>query len=497
MGMFRQKALVKLQSPEQLDVPLMAIRRKTATAITVAFLMVSAALVWSVLGKLPENGRGQGIVVTPNSVIPVQAQADGQIGVWYVSVGDVVKEGQLMGLLEQPVIAQELQQTKAKLAEVEARNEMLTTLRNQFSSLEQAARDKKRKTLKARAVYLEKYTAQTKAFAAEVNKRNGEALTVQRTNLASNREAEQQISQAKKERVESYKRLRAEKLVSEDALNTAIGQYDDSKVKLQELDLQIEQLDLKRVELKQTFLEATNLIATRENTLADLNLRLRELDNQEAQSEKLENETDFRNKNEIAGLKRTIERLEKQLLRDREIRSDAGGRILELTAAEGNIVNRGQRLIQMETRKETDQLIALAYFQDKVGKRLFPGMVVRVAPSTVDTKRYGSIRGKVISVSELPVTPDAVINYVGNSEVARDLTKGEHHVEAFIEMMEDPTTDSGYAWTSQKGPSATITPGTSIDVNVTYERRPPISFVMPKLREWSGLALSNQLGFDQ
>src|SRR5207248_2714810 len=147
-------------------------------------------------------------------------------------------------------------------------------------------------------------------------------------------------------------------------------------------------------------------------------------------------------------LKLAIERLEQRLHKSRAIRSEYAGRILELTAAEASVVAVGQRLAQIDTRTEGQELVALVYFDDKVGKQLAAGTPVRVSPTTVSQKRHGSIKGVVKAVSAYPVTAEAVANYVGNTEVARRLTDAQHQIEVQVALEPDPAAPSGYAWTS-------------------------------------------------
>jgi HlyD family secretion protein len=84
---------------------------------------------------------------------------------------------------------------------------------------------------------------------------------------------------------------------------------------------------------------------------------------------------------------------------------------------------------------------------------------------------------------------------VGNQEVADKLTKGGYQIEGLVKLQADPTSPSGFAWTARLSPDVEVTAGTTADIWVTYEERTPISFILPKLREWSGLQLSLKLGF--
>ncbi len=60
-------------------------------------------------------------------------------------------------------------------------------------------------------------------------------------------------------------------------------------------------------------------------------------------------------------------------------------------------------------------------------------------------------------------------------------------IEAMAKLELDSKTFSGYQWSSSKGPQLEITTGTTTTVRVTVEQRAPITFVLPILREWSGI----------
>src|SRR5205814_6719371 len=99
-------------------------------------------------------------------------------------------------------------------------------------------------------------------------------------------------------------------------------------------------------------------------------IQMRELEDKEAQQKKQSSEADFKDKTEETDLRLSIDRLASRLEINREIRSEYTGRVLELTVAEGAVVSSGQRLAQIDTRAPSDELVALAYFSDSVGKQL-------------------------------------------------------------------------------------------------------------------------------
>ena len=189
---------------------------------------------------------------------------------------------------------------------------------------------------------------------------------------------------------------------------------------------------------------------------------------------------------QIQEVERNIARYEEDLRTKSQIVSEYTGRILEITASVGQIVGAGQRMGSIETEDPRGKLLAVGYFQVSDGKKIEPGMDVRISPATVERERYGSILGRIVSVSPFPVTTEAITNVVGNAEVAQVLSAGGTKIEVFAELNTDRSSLTGYRWTSGKGPDIKITAGTTGGLRATVEYRRPITFIIPILRRWSG-----------
>jgi HlyD family secretion protein len=176
------------------------------------------------------------------------------------------------------------------------------------------------------------------------------------------------------------------------------------------------------------------------------------------------------------------------LLVDRQgqIVSEHSGRVLEITAAIGQVLATGTKIGSIVEEDESAPLVCLAFFSIKNGKQVAAGMRTQIAPDPVQRERHGSLVGGVRSVTPFAVSNEAAINSIGNTEMARSLTSQERQMEVYIDLQADVTTTSGYAWTSSRGPEMAMTAGTTANVQVTVERRAPISFVMPFLHEWLG-----------
>ena len=75
---------------------------------------------------------------------------------------------------------------------------------------------------------------------------------------------------------------------------------------------------------------------------------------------------------------------------------------------------------------------------------------------------------------------------MGNPDVTRRLVQGGYVFQVEVELILDDT-PSGFAWTSGTGPEQNIDGGTTAAVRVTTETHPPIVYLFPFLRKWSGL----------
>ena len=84
--------------------------------------------------------------------------------------------------------------------------------------------------------------------------------------------------------------------------------------------------------------------------------------------------------------------------------------------------------------------------------RVRVGMPAEVAFDVADAHLYGRVIGRVFSIA--------------NDQIAMDLN-------------EDPTTVTGYLWTSRQGPPFQIPLGSGCAFEVTIEQRKPISYLLP------------------
>jgi HlyD family secretion protein len=124
---FRKVALDRSSSPEQLDRLLPVTERRGWLALAALALLVLTGVGWGVLGSIPENVSGTGILVTSGGVLEVIPVAGGKITEVGAHVGDLVIQGQVLARMAQPELSVRLQQAKATLVDLEKSHELLVS----------------------------------------------------------------------------------------------------------------------------------------------------------------------------------------------------------------------------------------------------------------------------------------------------------------------------------------------------------------------------------
>lgn len=177
--------------------------------------------------------------------------------------------------------------------------------------------------------------------------------------------------------------------------------------------------------------------------------------------------------------------LEAQLKVGSTIVSPADGTVAEVTTQLNTTVTLGAKLVVVQTRTDVQKLVVHAYLPIDQGKRVSPGMAATVTPTSIDQQIYGSIRGTVTRVSDLPMSKQGLQAVLGDETMAAQMIAKGSPIEVRIELAADPTTASGLQWTSSSGPPSRVTPGTTVSSRIVYERVAPIALVLPVVETWT------------
>jgi HlyD family secretion protein len=475
-SLFRQKSLERLSSPERIDQLMQVVSPKSWLPIVALGSLLGVAVIWSMYGRIPITVEGRGVLIYPSKVVPVQSKSAGQILNLNIKTGDVVKKGQVLATIDQAELRKQLQQQRAKLTELQSLDTATSSLQGQRLEQEKGSMQQQR-------LYLQQRIRELQALSPLLKTTSNVSIGQQRQGLEQRLQESQALTPVLKQRMDIRKQLyRQQGAISGDEALKAEQEYLQNQEKIADIKAQLKELDYKNTEQEK---------ANRENltTISDLQAQLKELDSKQASVAQQDLENVNARKKEIQEVQREIARLELQLGDSSQIISQHSGRILEVTVTSGQVVNAGTRLGTIEAEDSFNKLVGVTYFPVGDGKKIQPGMTIQITPQIVKRQRFGGIMGKVSKVSQFPITKEAAASEVGNADVVESLVsqRQEGLMQVFADLELDATTPSGYKWSSSIGPQTKISPGTTTIVRVKVEERAPITFVLPILREYSGI----------
>jgi HlyD family secretion protein len=252
------------------------------------------------------------------------------------------------------------------------------------------------------------------------------------------------------ERMEAERKLLEDGLITKQTFITTQQSLNQKRDDLANQRLQLNGLDLKRLEDDQ---QLDQQITVRQAAIRDLELESRELN--------------------------------AKLTENVVVTSPYGGRVLEILAARGDVVSPGSPILSVEVVSE--DLVAVLFVPAASGKQVQKGMAVLVSPSTVKREEYGSILGRVTRVAEFPSTARGMTRLLGNEALVTRLMAEGPPIQVDVLLVRDPSTPTGYRWSSSRGPSVKISSGTLTQGDVVVKEDRPIRLVIPTLREKLGI----------
>jgi HlyD family secretion protein len=158
----------------------------------------------------------------------------------------------------------------------------------------------------------------------------------------------------------------------------------------------------------------------------------------------------------------------------------------EVRVARGDFVSPGTVIATM-THVSSHGFEVVAVFSHDMSKRITPSMDAQVRPVSVKKEEYGSMRGRVSSITEHSISKVEVDVILRNPELTSKLMADSAPLLAKIEVFVDDNTPSGFAWWGGQGPPFSVTRGTRVAVDVVVERTPPIALIIPAFRKLLGI----------
>ncbi len=194
----------------------------------------------------------------------------------------------------------------------------------------------------------------------------------------------------------------------------------------------------------------------------------------------------------LEGLDRKIQEAKTQISSARlaldlatQIYSQDAGHVVMAPVSLHSLVSAGKRLLTIESGG--NGLEVLAFLPAEQGKNVRLGMSVRVSPTNIQREEFGSILGRIVWVSPLPQSQIEVANALANDDLSHHFMKDGPAIAVKIALVPDPSTVSGYRWTSAKAASLPLSSGSLVRVWVTVREAAPITLVIPALQQALGM----------
>ncbi|MEA5568469.1 NHLP bacteriocin system secretion protein [Anabaena sp. UHCC 0399] len=473
-SIFRKESLERLSSPERLDQLMQIVNPLDWLPLATLGSFIFLGLVWSIFGRIPITVSGKGILIKPNQVITFESPISGQLKSLNVKTGQCIEKGHILATIDPTDLKQQLQLQRSKVAQLQSQSQYSILLQRQRTTKEKEA------IASAKASYIQRLR-DTQTLTPAFYEKGLNAIHQQRISLQQRLNDATELVPVLQDRLQKRQQLLDAGAIAKDTLLQAEQEYKLQLQSVYEIQAQLKQLDVQETEAQQRYLGNLSSVGELQAQLKDLETRSKRIDQ--------ENVENINTKvNQIEEVNRAIAQLEKQILDNSQIVSISSGCVLEVSTFVGQVASPGTPLVSVNSSDKNTPLIAVSYFNVKDGKQIQPGMTLQITPDSVKRERFGGIVAQVTSVSPLPVTKVGANSIIGNPDlVAKILPTGGGDMEVRAEMVIDPATFSGYRWSSSQGPKLNISAGTTTSVRVKVAEQAPITYVLPILREFSGI----------
>ena len=260
---FRKTSLEKLSSPEQLDKMIVITPPSFWIALSGAGLIIAAALIWSILGRLPVNVETHGIYLNNGGTYSVYSEVAGIAEQVVVQEGDMIEKGDVIAYLNEDDVQQKIEDYENRIESVEkitmdsesdvitADNKPLIDIKGQLLTLDQNLRQNQALlNLQVENVAVQRQ----KATAAEKAMREAEAAYFNSLNTIDTNGAQLAYSEAQSQLANASGYLEA-----------AYSSLDQANVNVSQADSQYQSILSSYNKLK----EQGKILEAKKNSLAE------------------------------------------------------------------------------------------------------------------------------------------------------------------------------------------------------------------------------------
>jgi multidrug efflux pump subunit AcrA (membrane-fusion protein) len=155
------------------------------------------------------------------------------------------------------------------------------------------------------------------------------------------------------------------------------------------------------------------------------------------------------------------------------------GIAVAVSVAGGQVLSVGTPVASVERRDAPDdRLVAMLFVPADESVGVAPGDPAQLAVSSAPPQAFGLLRGRVRSISPYPLTAQALIGLLGDPLAVQTYVRGGAPRQVVVDLIPDPTTRSGFAWTSTGGPPYALRSQVKTVGTIVLGAKSPVSFIL-------------------
>jgi HlyD family secretion protein len=418
-------------SIEQLDTLVRVTTIQSWAYVATLFCVCASAVAFAVLYPVPTKVNGEGILLIERDTLSqVRAPATGRLVSVHVKRGDWVAPDDPIGEISQDELKDAIEEAVAKLADLKLEDQELL------------------------------------AFEQKERETQGAAISKLTEAVMSARQSSQAKLKLAETIVASAERLRADKYLS----------------------------DLELLESREKVYEVRDDLNKGHSRLAEL-----ELDWNKAQYARGRAQVERRVKIRQIETKLALDR--EKLERNSHIKSHVYGQVSEVLAPNDELTKEGSPVVLLHSPRAErggddpdSPYESIVFVPAGEGKKIEVGHKVEVSPATVKREEHGFIRGRVVSVSELPATKLAMEAALAHPELVDSFLKRFAPgvlLRVHIKLEELTPSDMAargqagaklqnqFRWSSSSGPAQPLKTGTMCQAAIVVKKQRLINLILP------------------
>src|SRR5258708_6359282 len=260
----------------------------------------------------------------------------------------------------------------------------------------------------------------------------------------------------------------------------------EEQAKLAAEDIPVEeQLLAKGLVTKQQTIATRQKLIGIQGQIASMQAQIKQLDAQQLSLDAANLQADAEMQARISNLDRDVAGMEQEVNLAENVVSPYVGEVLEVKVDAGGAVAGGQPTLRI--RPDAHNLELLAYLPSAQAKDVNNGMEVQASPATIKREEFGFMKGKVVYVSDYPVTSAALMRNFQNEMLVTALTANGPVTEIRLVLEVYPSVSSGFHWSTPKGAPVVISSGTICNIDIVTRRPKPATLPLPYAKENLGL----------